>query len=102
MVKVYGLVVRLDKQQSIQRAQVAKSLSDQLKEPFLILEQSYMEQIIDSTSDDEQLREHLYHRLRVVKDLQVILTQIIADGQLARADIIHLAKVDSGEIKEFF
>lgn len=87
---------------TIQRAQSAKALSKQLEEPFMILEASYVEQIIGSPSDDSELREHIYHRLRVLQDMKVIFTKIIADGQIAEVDIIREAKINSGEIKEFF
>jgi len=88
--------------QAIQKAQSAKALSQTLEEPFKILEASYFEQIIESASDDSELREYIYHRIRVMKDLKIVLTKIVADGQIAEADIVRIGKIESGELKEFY
>ncbi len=88
--------------QAINRMHAAKSLSIALKETLAILEASYVEQIIESASDDEILREHIYHRLRIMKDMETVLMKIVADGQIAEADVMRQAKIDKGELKEFF
>lgn len=87
---------------AINRMQAAKSLGNTLHETFMILEASYVEQIIESPSDDEILREHIYHRLRIMKDMETVLMKIVADGQIAEADIMRKAQIDKGELKEFF
>ena len=89
-------------QDNIQKMHAATSLSKTLEDNCLILETSYMQQIIDSASDESELREHIYHRLRVLKDLKVVLTKVIANGQISQADVIRMSKIQSGEIKEFF
>ena len=88
--------------QAIGRMNAAKALGVALNETFMILEASYVEQIIESASDDEKLREHIYHRLRVMKDVQAVLMKIVADGQIAEADVMRQAQIDKGEMKEFF
>ncbi len=61
-----------------------------------------MDQISESAFDEADLREHLYHRIRVIKDFHEILSVMVADGQIAHAEIIHKAKIETGELKEFF
>ncbi len=88
--------------QATSRGIAAKALGATLHDSFMILEASYVEQIIESVSDDGQLREHIYHRLRIMKDMETVLMKIVADGQIAEADIMRQAKIDKGELKEFF
>ena len=102
VVHLLDLEEKLASIRPIEKMQAAKSLSTTLDEVCVILEQGYLTQIIESASDDAQLREHIYHRLRVLKDMKVVLTKIVATGQVAEADIMHIAKIQSGELKEFY
>ena len=88
--------------QAINRAQSAKVLTQALEDPFKILEASYLQQITESAFDEKDLREFIYHRIRIMNDLKTVLTKIIADGQIAEADIVRIGKIESGEIKEFY
>ena len=87
---------------AVGRMHAAKALSVTLDESFMILEASYFEQIMESASDDTELREHIYHRIRIMQDMKTVLMKIVADGQIAEADIMRKAKIDKGELKEFF
>ena len=86
----------------IEKMQAAKSLGNTLGEICTILEISYMEQLIESESDEATLRDHIYHRLRILKDMQVVLNKIVASGQIAEAEVIRRAKIQTGELKEFY
>lgn len=93
---------KLDKQLLAQRGRGLKDIKGQLAEPLVILETSYQEQITESAFEETELREHLYHRIRLIKDFSIILQRFISDGQLAEADIKRMAQIDAGKIKEFF
>ena len=74
----------------------------QLDSVFMTLEASYIEQLVESSSEDKEMREHIYHRIRVLKDFMRIIDLIIAEGKISQADIIRLAKIEGGDRKEFF
>ncbi len=74
----------------------------QLDNVFMTLEASYIEQLVESSSEDTELRDHIYHRIRVLKDFMRIIDLIIAEGKISQADIIRLAKIEGGERKDFF
>ena len=92
----------MDKANVAQRGRGAKALKETLNDAFLCLEQAYQEQIVESAFEEVELREHIYHRIRLIRDLSEILTKIVADGEIAHADIIRMAKINAGEVKEFF
>ena len=95
-------MVKLDKQQKIAQSRSVSSMRTHLTDIMLTLEQAYMDQITESAFDEADLREHLYHRIRVLKDFDRVMGMIVADGQIAQADVIRMAKIETGELKEFF
>ncbi len=92
----------MDKSQKIATSRSVDNMRKHLADIMLTLEQAYMEQISESPFEDVDLREHLYHRIRILKDFDKVMMMIIADGQIAQADVVRMAKIQTGEIKEFF
>ncbi len=92
----------MDKSIIAQRGRGFKEIKGKLAEPLMALEAAYQEQIVESASDDQELREHIYHRIRLIRDFNDILQRLIGDGEIATADIRRMAQIDSGKIKEFF
>lgn len=92
----------MSNQKAVTKGEQYQALKVQLDDVFLTLEQSYMDQLIESAMEDDQLRNHIYHRIRVLKDFMRVIDLVIADGKVARADIIRVSKIDSGAVKPFF
>ena len=92
----------MSKEQSAQKGREFQALRVQLDEVFMTLEQSYMDQFNESSFEDADLREHLYHRIRVMKDFARVIDAVVSSGQISQAEIIRLSKIESGEKREFF
>ena len=67
-----------------------------------IVRQSYLDQIADSDVEDRALRDECYHRVCALDALDKVFRKIIAAGELADAEIVQMAKIAKGEVKDFF
>lgn len=92
----------MTKQDTAQKGREYSALRVQLDDIFMTLEQSYMDQFNESSFEEADLREHLYHRIRVMKDFARVIDSIISSGQISQAEIIRLSKIESGEKREWF
>ena len=91
-----------NKQQSAQKGREFEVLKVQLDEIFMTLEQAYTEQLIESAAEDGGLREHIYHRINVLKDFMRVIDNIVSSGKISQAEIIRQAQIDNGEKRDFF
>ncbi|MCK5315379.1 MAG: hypothetical protein KAJ53_09665 [Anaerolineales bacterium] len=91
-----------NKQQSAQKGREFEVLKVQLDEIFMTLEQAYTEQLIESAAEDGDLREHIYHRINVLKDFMRVIDTIISSGKISQAEIVRQAQIQQGEKREFF
>lgn len=99
---MFGLEGKLDKHQSAQKGKQFEALRVQLDEVFLTLEQSYTDQLIDSAVEDGDLREHIYHRINVLKDFMRVIDNVISSGKVSAAEIVRQSQIQTGEKRGFF
>lgn len=63
------------------------------------LENSYFEEWTESDHDDQSLREHIFHRIRVLRDMRTVMTKVITGGKTAEAELKHLQSLQ--DVKPF-
>ena len=56
----------MDKSIIAQRGRGFREIKGKLAIPLMELEAAYQEQIVDSAFEDTELREHIYHRIRLL------------------------------------
>lgn len=78
-----------------------KAAHESLEVVFDIMRRSYLDQIIASEFDDTPLREECYRSIKILDSMAQVFRTIVATGELAAADIEHMAQVKSGVLKEF-